>query len=399
MAVIGEPFKEVSPGFLPRTLDQLRAGRPNDATLPQNRSRRERLPEEEGREEWPQQSFESALDELLDEASDDKPDRSIQTSANRERLSAQPPAHTEASNPTRPSTSTEIHLQRARDRFVRVFGTREEVQQDDYVSPLANMYGRAYDRYRQAEDRRASGETAAPSLDNVSAQERREIEQQILWGVMQDSRPSTLGDETSNVRSYTLRDPSPARASDIGATPSDSVTGARADLVRITNDFARLRSLSPARRTPISDMPSTNAPPSGSMTSTSPAPPPSRADIRPALEQIGYELARLRQASGILASHRHRTPSPPPTTLDSQPDRPAPMTDEQMTKKVACQVCYQQLADIAVLPCGHMVMCEWCADVVVPTKGSSSGTGHLPVGVRRCPMCRKQVRQRFKIHF
>jgi hypothetical protein len=30
MSVIGEPLKEVTPGFLPRTLDQLRAGVEND---------------------------------------------------------------------------------------------------------------------------------------------------------------------------------------------------------------------------------------------------------------------------------------------------------------------------------------------------------------------------------
>jgi hypothetical protein len=33
-------------------------------------------------------------------------------------------------------------------------GTREEVQQDDYVSPVATMYLRAWNRYREAEDAR-----------------------------------------------------------------------------------------------------------------------------------------------------------------------------------------------------------------------------------------------------
>ncbi|EXJ62668.1 hypothetical protein A1O7_03106 [Cladophialophora yegresii CBS 114405] len=35
-------------------------------------------------------------------------------------------------------------------------GTREEVQSEDYVSPLATMYGRAWNRYREAEERRAA---------------------------------------------------------------------------------------------------------------------------------------------------------------------------------------------------------------------------------------------------
>ena len=35
-------------------------------------------------------------------------------------------------------------------------GTREEVQADDYVSPLTNMYNRAWNRYREAEVQRAA---------------------------------------------------------------------------------------------------------------------------------------------------------------------------------------------------------------------------------------------------
>ncbi|KAF1834940.1 hypothetical protein BDW02DRAFT_497284 [Decorospora gaudefroyi] len=89
----------------------------------------------------------------------------------------------------------------------------------------------------------------------------------------------------------------------------------------------------------------------------------------------------------------HRPPSPPLASLDNQPGRPGPKTDEEMTKVLACQVCYQQIADVAVLPCGHMVMCQWCADVVVPVKH-----GHIPQRPTKCPMCRKQVKQRFKIH-
>jgi hypothetical protein len=83
----------------------------------------------------------------------------------------------------------------------------------------------------------------------------------------------------------------------------------------------------------------------------------------------------------------------PPMSLDNQPDRPAPKTEAEMTKVLACQVCYQQVADIAVVPCGHMVMCQWCADVVVPIKHS-----HIPTRPTKCPMCRRRVKQRFKVH-
>ncbi|KAB8349817.1 hypothetical protein FH972_023830 [Carpinus fangiana] len=40
-------------------------------------------------------------------------------------------------------------------RLARIFGTREEMQASDYVSPLTNMFARAYDRYQIAEEVRS----------------------------------------------------------------------------------------------------------------------------------------------------------------------------------------------------------------------------------------------------
>jgi hypothetical protein len=123
------------------------------------------------------------------------------------------------------------------------------------------------------------------------------------------------------------------------------------------------------------------------------------SQIQTSIQQISSELQRLRLASEAITSARHSMnarfvqPEGPVQTLDNQPNRPPPMTDEEMTKTLACQVCYQQLADTAVLPCGHMVMCQWCADVVIPVKHS-----HLPIRPSKCPMCRKAVKQRFRIH-
>lgn len=48
--------------------------------------------------------------------------------------------------------------------MTRVFGTREEIQSDDYQSPIAGLYARAWDRYRQAERQRREGiDPADPS--------------------------------------------------------------------------------------------------------------------------------------------------------------------------------------------------------------------------------------------
>lgn len=352
-------------------MDQLRAGVENDARRPENRLRRRRLTSEDERSAEPQQSLEDALDSLLEADSDNETledtnptTLDIPTSNDPEtpQQQQQPPA------PIGPTSQAASRRQRAQERFARVFGTVEDVQQDNYESPLSNMYNRAWNRYRQAEDLRATDNTEAPPLEGLSAQERREIEDQLLWGVMRESQ---LGREPEeNVWSY---------------APAGNEQG------------ADLRSGDVTITPPWANFPATSAPPSEPIATTSSST-GGMSEVRLSLEQITSELQRLRLASEAVSSarhalHVHRAPERPFPTLDNQPDRPPPKTDEEMTRTLACQVCYQQLADIAVLPCGHMVMCQWCADVVVPVKHS-----HIPIRPSKCPMCRKQVKQRFKIH-
>jgi hypothetical protein len=367
MPVIGEPFREVSPGFLPRTLDQLRAGVENDASRPENRLRRRRLTSEEERPEQPHQSLEDALDDLLQETEEIEVSNTEPTAPTEPRTSVTPRIQEEPMEPPRPMTRREAQQQTLRERFARVFGSREELEQDDYESPLTQMYTRAFDRQRQADQRRAEGTEIAPPLDGLSPQDRREIEEQLLWGVMRESQSLTESLEpASQVWSYAPRrlnldDGNDGFSADLDvetvlAMPGGAGGDAASRPARVATTLERLSNM----RT-LTDMRST------------------------ALQQ------RLAEAHALLRVHE--PPTEPLVSLDSQPDRPAPKTDAEMTKVLACQVCYQQIADVAVLPCGHMVMCQWCADVVVPVKH-----GHIPVRPTKCPMCRKQVKQRFKIH-
>jgi hypothetical protein len=494
MPVIGEPFREVSPGFLPRTLDQLRRGVENDAMRPENRLRRRRLSVEEERPAEPQQSLDAALDSLLAEASDEETPRAsgelasqageasqlasleqeraqrnearqryqehlLEAEAqNRRRLLA---ARGERDNRSFATVRGEARLQRARERFARVFGTAEEIQQDDYESPLSTMYNRAYDRYNQAETRRATDTTSPPPLEGLSPRERQDIEEHILWGVMRESA-NQAGPE-DNVWSYS------PRRDGVDDTPQSDQSAFR-DIVDATDDPDRLAALRNTMQTLSTNPPTEpypgSVPLTGTATPNSPAavatgtgltrmqqsrferllahrteleqflPAPSLADfqsigqlndtmevatepsqssvpsssssgngngmsqIQTSIQQITSELHRLRLASEAITSarhsmHTHFQPQPerPPQTLDNQPGRPSAMSEEEMTRKLECQVCYQQLANIALLPCGHMVMCQWCADVVIPVKHT-----HLPVRPSKCPMCRKTVKQRFKIH-
>jgi hypothetical protein len=381
-----------------------------------------RLRSDEERPEQPHQSVEDALDDLLLEAEEiADPDVAGFTEPP---TSVTPQIQEDSSEPPLPMTRPEARLQRARERFARVFGSREEQEQDDYESPLTQMYSRAYDRHRQAEERRAEGTDTAPSLAGLSQQDRREIEEQLLWGVMRESQSMAESLESeSEVWSYAPRQPrtehpvqgentpllgtpwqpdqgetdvSEDRMAIFMASGSEASEAAQ----RLTLEFYQNRAQDEAA---VQAMlaPDPTAPSS----STTPAPPGTQrwwSQIRPQggvadgtqpnsladLNRIRFdfedELARMRAA---------RPPPPPLVSLDSQPDRPPPKTDEEMTTVLACQVCYQQIADIAVLPCGHMVMCQWCADVVVPVRH-----GHIPAKPTKCPMCRKQVKQRFKIH-
>lgn len=368
--MLGEPLHEVSPGFLPRTLDQLRAGVENDANRPENRLRRRRLTMEDDRPTEPQQSLEDALDSLLAAESDDGETFNEPPTAVQQIVPETTETPRSQSNDfVGPLNQAASRRQRAQERFARVFGTVEDIQQDDYESPLSNMYNRAWTRYRQAEDLRAIGDSEAPPLEGLSAQERRDIEEQLLWGVMRESQ---VGQEPeSNVWSY----------APVGHAQG-AATSAGVD-VTITP--------------PWLNFPATSAPPSESIATTSSSA-SGMTEVRLSLEQITSELQRLRLASDAVSSarqalHAQRAPERPFPTLDNQPDRPPPKTEAEMTRTLACQVCYQQLADIVVLPCGHVNMCLWCADVVVPVKHS-----HVPIRPSKCPMCRKQIKQRFKIH-
>nr|POF14277.1 hypothetical protein CFP56_03301 [Quercus suber] len=74
--------------------------------------------------------------------------------------------------------------------------------------------------------------------------------------------------------------------------------------------------------------------------------------------------------------------------------RPAAKADEEMTVRMDCRVCYTQLAEIACLPCGHLVMCRWCSDQHSPTMQHDRTRPRRATG---CPVCRKGIRQKVRV--
>ncbi|KAL5337182.1 hypothetical protein BJX70DRAFT_399986 [Aspergillus crustosus] len=73
--------------------------------------------------------------------------------------------------------------------------------------------------------------------------------------------------------------------------------------------------------------------------------------------------------------------------------RPEPKETDELTLNMECKICMDQLVDTVLLPCGHAILCRWCADQHIP---SLSG---YPQGKANCPMCREPVKQKYRIYF
>lgn len=105
--------------------------------------------------------------------------------------------------------------------------------------------------------------------------------------------------------------------------------------------------------------------------------------------QMYEESLRRRRYRTDMGAHE---PSPPPKGLDNQNDgRPEPKELEELTVNLECRICMSQLVDTVMLPCGHAVLCRWCADQHL---SSNRADRVRPKGHGQCPMCRAPVKQK-----
>ncbi|KAF1812544.1 hypothetical protein P152DRAFT_377113, partial [Eremomyces bilateralis CBS 781.70] len=85
--------------------------------------------------------------------------------------------------------------------------------------------------------------------------------------------------------------------------------------------------------------------------------------------------------------------SAPVLGLDDDKARPPPKSDEQMTVTLCCRVCLTQMADIVLLPCGHLVLCQWCAKLMYKTRDTDRT---MLLGKNQCPVCRRSIKRRVR---
>ncbi|RAL14241.1 C3HC4 finger protein [Aspergillus homomorphus CBS 101889] len=87
----------------------------------------------------------------------------------------------------------------------------------------------------------------------------------------------------------------------------------------------------------------------------------------------------------------------PVKSLDNKTDgRPDPKESEDLNVSLECKICFTQLVDTVILPCGHAVLCRWCADVHMP---SCRNDPNRLEGNPICPICRGTVRHKCRIYF
>lgn len=378
VAVVGEPLKDVTPGHLPRTLDELRNGITTSSAEQELRTNALRAPTQQIEISQPVQSLEDTLDDLLEQAIAEEEEQSATLNGSQEALipenvdarlvqsnNAQPDEHMAFQS----GQATEVTRRglRRRERHMamlrRVFGTPEEIQSEEYVSPITSMFNRAWERHRRLQELRRAQESLAG-------------EHGTAWWALGEDR-------------YLQRSPrSEGEAVQEASSPEIHQHLATREGVADLNETAignMQRHREPA--VPESEI-------AGSFSLAESGEGPDLQAQRPS-EQHFEELHRGTVWMAARAAYLHRMIRSQPmfAGLDGD-DRPEPLTDEQMTVKLECKICLTQKADIACIPCGHLSMCNWCADQAIPVRESSV----IPKDRRaQCPVCRKGVKQRVKI--
>ncbi|KIW00657.1 uncharacterized protein PV09_07844 [Verruconis gallopava] len=417
----GEPLKDADPGCLPRTMEELQSGRRN--ILQSDIRRREQVATIA--DSTPHVTLENALDQLIEEANEDEEEASLPSGSPIASQSVGSRSHTNETSSGHASRTAQQGrsrldeayaeaeaaveaAQRVRDRaharlnnadaelaavrerlrrirrqqitagnFARVFGTREDVQSDDYVSPITSMFIRQAQWGRQMAER-----------------QRALREQQDAPRSFEDSQRQQQRDDTA----APPNDPQPSQTtvSDVQETPrrgqyiGDSHTFVQSSQSAALSNTNQQANLTQPTRENASDAAWDDY--------------LSRfADYMSPEELVELRIQLSTTFSSPADAIRIASFRPPalqpeaPIFVGLDGDgRPEPKTEDSMRFKLECKICLQQVADTACLPCGHLSMCEWCADQWVPTKEHDK-TRPRDKGVR-CPCCRAKVKSRVKIY-
>jgi hypothetical protein len=304
--------------------------------------------------------------------------------------------------------------QRTAENYTRLFGSREdmETQGADYESPIGGMFTRAYERFRVAEEVRqdertlrqvleheqmATGplfsndnEEPHPAADTVYEDRLNEYYSMLRqqdW-VQNIREPTANSDAPRDANQSNINAPGPsgegeteAMASEQAPAPAPAASQHRSTLERLLRN----------------------------------TPEPQRSSIIARMEQNGTAAAIRESDSGNYmdvwrrlrdnyAPFRGNWEEESESSEDEEharggldaedSGRPEPKEDSDMTLKLDCKICYTQTADTACLPCGHLVMCQWCSAQHSPAMQHDRTRPRKPAN---CPVCRKKIKQKVRI--
>ncbi|KAF7593253.1 hypothetical protein BBP40_011794 [Aspergillus hancockii] len=197
---------------------------------------------------------------------------------------------------------------------------------------------------------------------------------------------------------------------------ASSVPSAQQQHTRTSSQNIHMRSRPPVRDTNYLNIPTPQIPgshaarlaiPPSAMAGETQYPPPltqtERAELARRLHM--RELLRSAQSSeshalhyyeeNYLRPHRRQLEEAVshPRGLDDQKDgRPEPKDDKELTVNLECKICMSQLVDTVLIPCGHAILCRWCAEQHTRPDRSRSNASVL------CPLCRAPVKQKIRIY-
>ncbi|KAI9690064.1 MAG: hypothetical protein M1820_010063 [Bogoriella megaspora] len=237
--------------------------------------------------------------------------------------------------------------QRTAENYIRIFGTREEMERAgaEYESPIGGMFNRAWNRYRVAEEVRREERNIREVLQG---------EEQVLEvsGPLQTPIPNLTLDENASetdVDQNTL-DEGVLRDYYTTLRMQDGTQGALSDLATVLQNARQSRAHSSQLRERIQQFRIRSAQLREQVEQAAQQQPPSTTEENSSLPRAAARRAWLHRASQqygvVVEDDSSDTDQDRPSGLDQGDDgRPEPKSDEQMTIKLECKICYQQLAD------------------------------------------------------
>jgi len=272
------------------------------------------------------------------------------------------------------------------------FGTREEIESENYQSPITAMFGRAWNRYRDVQEANQARQileasvpgTAPPQHDDAAMRMMREREYmfQLDLAMLEVSPISALNPQWRQPpinRAGTSQNTGQRFDAGPSATPFHPAS-TNQNIGQQVNAGPSNPVNQPRRPTPF--QPAGTNRNIGQQVNAGPSSPRDHQRQLPSIDPVGTNRNRGEQLD-----------ADPINPIDLQ-KRPRPINPDDMNVNVACKICCEQKIDTLFEPCMHLAVCHWCSDVLRARARHFRNTRVGPPGpeeIWKCPICRRAV--------